>query len=151
MTPGMRRLRSGIVRDRAGQAMTEMVLVLPLLLFFLVSIVEVGSAFRTYQILTNGVREGARAGVLPSATSATTQARIQTYLDSSGLDATQASISQSCDGPQGTCGSGSRLEVVLEYPFQFRAMGPVMNLLGSSGGGGWGTLVLQTSAVMRIE
>jgi Flp pilus assembly protein TadG len=128
-----------------------MVLVLPLLLFFIVSIVEVGSAFRTYQILTNGVREGARSGVLPNATVNTVQTRIQAYLESSGLDAALATVTKACDGPEGQCTPGTRLEVELSYPFQFRAMGPVISLLPGGNGAGWGTVVLQTTAVMRIE
>lgn len=140
-----------LFRDRSGQAITEMVLVLPILLFFLVAMVEVGSAFRTYQVLTNGVREGARSGVIPNATPNTTEARILTYLDTSGLNAASASISQSCNGPGGMCAAGSLLTVRLEYPFQFRSMGPVLNLLCSGCGTGWGNVVFRTSAVMRIE
>jgi Flp pilus assembly protein TadG len=140
-----------ILHGQKGQAITEMVLVLPLLLFFIVSIVEVGSAFRTYQILTNGAREGARSGVLPNATANTVATRIQAYLDSSGLDAAQATVTQACDGPQGQCSPGNRLEVALSYPFQFRAMGPVISLLPGGNAAGWGTVDLRTRAVMRIE
>jgi len=147
----MLRLVALLRRSQGGQAITEMVLVLPLLLFLVVAIVEVGSAFRTYQILTNGVREGARAGVIAGAGAGMAQNRIQTYLDASGLDPSRASVTQSCDGLQGQCAPGSRLHVELEYPFQFRSMGPVLNLLCAGCGTGWGNVVFRTSAVMRNE
>jgi hypothetical protein len=65
------------LRDRAGQALAEMVLVTPILLLLVFGIIEFGLAFRTHQIATNSAREGARVAVLPSTTDVETVMRRQ--------------------------------------------------------------------------
>jgi Flp pilus assembly protein TadG len=52
----MRRL----LRRRRGQALTEMALITPLLVFILLGIVDLGRAYYQYTVMTNAVREGAR-------------------------------------------------------------------------------------------
>jgi len=53
----------GIVRRRdSGQSMVEFALILPLLIMFLVGIVELGILLNVYIGMTNMAREGARAG-----------------------------------------------------------------------------------------
>src|ERR1700731_148361 len=45
---------------RRGQALIEMALITPLLLFILLGIVDLGRAYYQYTVMTNAVREGAR-------------------------------------------------------------------------------------------
>ncbi|MGD2148822.1 MAG: pilus assembly protein [Anaerolineae bacterium] len=54
--------------DRRGQELLEYALVLPLLLLLIFGIVDFGLAFFAYNSVANAAREGARAGVVPSAT-----------------------------------------------------------------------------------
>lgn len=131
--------------------MAELALILPIILFFLVAIVEMGAAFRTYQIVTNGAREGARSGVVPTGTSAIVQARINDYLTTAGLNPALAAVTQTCTGLAGACSPGSELRVEVIYPFSFRSLGPVMRLVCGGCGDSWGTVPLRTTAVMRNE
>lgn len=147
----MRTLVTRFARRREGQAMAELALILPIILFFLVAIIEMGAAFRVYQIVTNGAREGARSGVVPTGTAAIVQARIDDYLIEAGLDPALATVNQTCTGLAGACSPGSELEVEVIYPFSFRSLGPVMRLVCGGCGDSWGTVPLRTAAVMRNE
>lgn len=140
-----------LLRRREGQAMAELALILPIVLFFLIAIIELGSAFRVFQVVVNSAREGARAGVVPTGDSATVANRVSDYLSQNGLNPASASILQSCTGTGGACSSGSELEVSVEFPFAFRSLGPVMNLVCGGCGSGWGTIPLRSTAVMRNE
>jgi Flp pilus assembly protein TadG len=147
----MRFMLGRLFRRTGGQAMAELALVLPVVLFFLVAMVEVGTAFRTYQIVTNGAREGARAGVVPTGTTALVTSRIADYLTQAGLDPNLATVTQACTGLAGACSSGTELQVQVSYPFSFRSMGPVMRLVCGGCGDSWGTVPLTTTSVMRNE
>jgi Flp pilus assembly protein TadG len=48
------------LRKRRGQALVEMALITPLLVFILLGIVDLGRAYYQYTVMTNAVREGAR-------------------------------------------------------------------------------------------
>ncbi len=48
-----------------GQAMVEMALVLPLFLFFVFGIIEIGRAWSVKQVMTGAAREGTRVLLLP--------------------------------------------------------------------------------------
>jgi Flp pilus assembly protein TadG len=50
--------------DQHGQTLTEFALVLPLLLFMLLAILQLGIAFNNYISLTEAVRVGARKGAV---------------------------------------------------------------------------------------
>lgn len=58
----------GALRGERGAAATEFALVLPLLVFVLVMLVEVGSLIIQYQQLVGAAREGARFGALTQST-----------------------------------------------------------------------------------
>jgi Flp pilus assembly protein TadG len=82
----MRRL---MMRDR-GQNLVEFALLLPLLLLFILGIVEFGVAIFAYNTVANAAREGARVGVIRSASeSDVEQAVIER---TGGLDLTSANI-----------------------------------------------------------
>jgi len=50
----------GLLPRRRGQALVEMALITPLLVFILLGIVDLGRAYYQYTVMTNAVREGAR-------------------------------------------------------------------------------------------
>ncbi len=149
----MRSLLGRLRRRRDGQAMAEFAIVLPFLLFFLVAILEIGAAFRVFQIVTNAAREGARTGVVPTGTVALAEDRAREYITESGLDSAEppAFVEASCTGLAGACSSGSEFRVQVTYNFNFRTMGPVMRLICGGCGDNWGTVPLRTTAVMRNE
>ena len=54
-------------RKRRAVAAIECAIVLPVFIFTVLGIVELGRAIMVHQILTNGAREGARRAVIPGA------------------------------------------------------------------------------------
>lgn len=60
----MNRPKGPATKDAGGQAMVEMALVLPLLLFLLLAIIQLGFVVKAYVSVTNSAREGARAGAV---------------------------------------------------------------------------------------
>ena len=138
-----------ISRSDDGQSLAEFALVLPILLALLVGIIEFANAWRTYQVITNVGREGARVAVLPTSTNAQVQNVIESGLNQAGLDASGATISLAlCNG--GGC-TGNPDTVRIDYPFQFRFVGPIIALACDGCGGPAGSVVLSTTSTMRNE
>ena len=53
-----------IGKCQRGAAIVEFALVLPLLLLFLAGVIEFGRAFYTWSLMSEAIREGARAGIV---------------------------------------------------------------------------------------
>ena len=124
-------------------------MILPILLAVLVGIIEFANAWRTYQVITNVGREGARVAVLPTSTNAQVQSVVSSGLNQAGLDATSATISLGlCNG--GAC-TGTPDTVQIDYPFQFRFVGPVIALACQNCGGPAGSITLSSISTMRNE
>lgn len=147
-------LRSRI-RDERGQSLIEFVLALPILLVLVFGIIEFASAFRTYQVVTNVAREGARLAVIATEDDADVQARVDSLLVNSGLDLSKRTLTLTCDGAPGTCSgigtTGTSDEIQLDYEHDFVVLGPVLNLMCAGCGTGYGTVTLTSRAVMRNE
>lgn len=136
-------------RSDNGQSLAEFALILPILLALLVGIIEFANAWRTYQVITNVGREGARVAVLPTVSTDSVQTVVENGLNQAGLDASSATISLGlCNG--GAC-TGSPDTVRIDYPFQFRFVGPVIALACHDCGGAPGSVVLSTISTMRNE
>ncbi len=138
-------------RSDSGQSLAEFAIVLPILLALLVGIVEFANAWRTYQVITNVGREGARVAVLPTSTQTQVQDVITNGLNQAGLDASLATISLAlCSG--GAC-TGNPDTVRIDYPVDFRFVGPIIAYACPPGacGGPPGTIVLSTISTMRNE
>lgn len=142
--------------DRAGQALAEFVLVIPVLLLLVFGIVEFGLAFRTHQIVTNSAREGARVAVLHTSDDARVVGVVEDRLRSSGLDPAAATITLRCDGEGESLCTGSRAgrlsDVEIEYPYQFFVLGGLVRwACGPGCGDAYGTIQLRTASSMRNE
>ena len=141
------RARSG-GRDK-GQSMVEFALVVPFFLVLFFGIVEFGNAWRKYSLITNGAREGAREAVLPSSTTASVANTIQGYLNGSGLDTTQATLSLALSSVTGTADT-----VQVDYPHQFVLLGGLIDLMctmAGCNGAAFSTVTLSTTSIMRNE
>lgn len=140
---------------KEGQALVEFAIVLPLLLLLIVGIVELAAAWQTMQVITNAAREGARRAIVPMSTEAEVREALDTFLTSAGFDPDQAQVTLRCDGADGLCPgfsrSGRSTEVELVYPYTFRSLGPLLNLVCGGCGEGWGTIPLRSVTVMRNE
>jgi hypothetical protein len=157
------RLRS----DRAGAAAVEFALVLPLLVVFLFGIIDFGRVWQRQQVITDAAREGARRAVVRDGAVKLTvvPALIQDRLSAAGLQwngtvtgyvadcavwsapaPVQGQLAVSGCGWGGAQGSDSR--VVIQAPYPFSMIGPVIKLIGNAE---IDAVVLSTNFVMRNE
>jgi hypothetical protein len=143
------------VRGNSGQALVEFLIVVPILLLLFFGIVELGAAWRSFQVVTNSAREGARAAVLPNATEAGVRAIVANRLTTGGLTAGDATVVINCTAGAGACfgagRSGQQTEVRISFPHQFILLGPLVQLATGEGGDRWGEVTLRSGIVMRNE
>ena len=104
------------IKQRArGQSLVELALTLPVLLLFLVGVLDLGRVYFSHMTLVNASREGARYG----ASSPTDTTGIYTHVINesagSGIVLTPLSVSIGC--PSG-CTSGNPIRVTVIYDFQ---------------------------------
>src|SRR5688572_12537910 len=81
--------------DERGQALAEFAIVLPLILFFIATILEFGRAWNIKQAVTDAAREGARYAVVmnPAMTVADVEDKIEERLALSRIDSSTITIS----------------------------------------------------------
>jgi Flp pilus assembly protein TadG len=123
-------------RGRRGQALAEMAIILPVLLLMVFGIIEMSNAWRSFQVVTNAAREGARVAILePPRTDSIINERIEVHLDGGGLDPANATITIQCFDPVGNaagsvCGvSGYEARIRVDYPFTFDVLGRLAALV----------------------
>ncbi|MBA3318609.1 MAG: pilus assembly protein [Gemmatimonadales bacterium] len=126
---------------RAGQAMVEFAMVLPLLLLLLVGLIEFGRAWNLHQVVTDASREGARNAVLPTVDEDSVKKVVKRALANAAVNPAAATIElDDTDVP----GEPATVEVQLPYEFVF--FGPLM---------GWATgeriITLTARSTMRNE
>ena len=152
-----RRQRPGF-RDQRGQALAEFAIVVPLLLVLLVGIVEFGSAWRSYQVLTNTAREGARMAVVANQASfGEVLEDIEERLRQGGLNPDRADVEFLCEGDDdgdweecSVTNPGESTQVRISYPYNFVFLRPIANWV-SDGGEFAGSVTMATGIVMRNE
>lgn len=109
----MSRRRS--VTSESGQAAVEFALIVPVLLIFLLGIIEVGIAFSNYVTLTDAARVGARKAIVVRVGGATPADATQAVRDAAGsLD--QSHLGVTVDDPDWTT-SGTQITVTATYPY----------------------------------
>jgi len=111
-------------------------------------LVEFGLMFREYEIITNAAREGARVRILPAYANADAEARVDQYLNATGL--TLARRTRTVDAPVltnvgGKCISTIAVNVTYSHPVPF--LRGVMQYFGST----FGDVTLRASSAMRTE
>lgn len=146
-----RRARRVSALDTGGQSLAEFALVLPTFLLLLAGVAEFSSAWRTYQVLTNTAREGARLAVIPTSDEEAVRAAVHGGLMAGGLDTARASLSlRLCSG--GAC-TGRSDTVRIDYSYSFTFVGPLMALVCQGDGCATppGTITISTSTTMRNE
>ena len=146
---------------RAGQAMAEMAVVLPVLLLLLVGIIEMASAWRTFQVVTNAVREGARVALLPTADLDQVRLRVQRSLEAGGVPYDEENLLAECREDDGTlraeevCGpnaTGTEAVIRYEAPYTFRLLQPIARLACRGDcNTTFGTITISSTSTMRNE
>ena len=145
--------RKAVRRIRAtetGQSLVEFAMVLPLFLVLLFGLVDFGRAFYSWMVITNGAREGARAGAVqkdwPTMKTAIYGSMCNPYPDSCSLDTSQLTLT-----PNGVNGArGGQVSVDIKYAFAYATpLGNFIALL--PGGGSLAAPVLHAYSSMRLE
>ncbi len=168
MTNSLRRLRyrARPLRREDGQALVELALVVPLLVFIIFAIIDFGLAINQYNNTTNLANLGARASAVLSSTNttpgkcvytgpsgtATTYTTLVGYVDCEG--AIEGNLSQTsvkvCDpSSTSTISTGDTLSV--EVNSNFNWLGILQGGVGRIGGVVAPTSTIGSAASMRME
>ena len=126
-------------RDEGGQTLVEAALTFPLLFLLFFGIIEFSLVIFSYNTISNAAREGARWGVISTATNAQIidAARKRT----TGIQCTQQPLRVEVDPspPPGTV----KVDVYCDVPMITQMMVTAL--------GGSGTIPLHASATMQVE
>jgi Flp pilus assembly protein TadG len=150
------------LRGERGAELIEMALVTPILLLIVAAIFDFGMMFRSWEVVTNAAREGARVGVLPAYTNnENVRQRVQQYMQASGV--ASACTLQTIAG--GTCpatacsvcvqsqtlatGAGSFTARVVTVTSTQSL--PSLSVIGTVFGGSFGTINVAATSAMRTE
>jgi len=140
-------------RDQSGAELIEMALVTPVLLMILAAIFDFGFLFRSWEVVTNAAREGARVGVLPSYACdpdepADIQSRVDAYMAAAGY-ADPAAYDVTMDTDDVVTAGGTftacLVRVEMNQPL------PSLSVIGQFFGGAFGSVPVAAAAVMRTE
>jgi Flp pilus assembly protein TadG len=145
-----------LCKGRAGQALVEFALVVPIFLLLVIGVIEFGRAWNLQQTITDAAREGARRAVVfdPTLTVAQVQTAVKAKIQAAGFDSTLATIIwQDCTAActavsDFSLARGRVLNVEVRMPYRFIFLKPLMNLANTSSNG---SLTLATATRMRKE
>jgi hypothetical protein len=131
-----------------GTALIEAAITVPLILAICVGIFDFGRAYQTWQILTNASREGARLAVIQGSTDTDVRSRVKAYVLGTGFTLTDDQIAVTRGIP--LTGAATMTRVQINYPFNFIALNPVMQLLSKTSTTGQ-SFIMQAATQMRNE
>ncbi len=134
-------------RGERGSELIEFMIVFPLLLLIVSGIVDFGFMFRTFQVVTNASREGARMAILPGYTLPDVQARVAAYTAASGLRQTPTVTMTPVTVTLASGMTVSVYQVVVTYPHTFAILAPIARYFG----GNFGTITVTGISAMRQE
>jgi Flp pilus assembly protein TadG len=136
-----------LVKNERGAALVETAITIPMVLLISVAIFEFGRAFQTWQVLTNAAREGARISVIVDKTDADIDSAVTAYLTAAALKSAPTITKNRSI----TLGANTGSEIIVDYPFQFKVLGPVMKLVKKGSGVSTAVFTMRAVAVMRNE
>lgn len=142
-------------RSSAGQSIAEFALVVPILLLLVFGIVEFGLIVKSWQVVTDAAREGARVAVVgltpgQTADSVDATAAVRDALDRGGLNGANATVTLEALGLTGGAWEGAdrgdQARVTINYPHDMIMFGPLISSMT-----GYSTIPIRTSITMRKE
>jgi len=136
------RIRHLRADSHRAQGLVELALALPVLLMLIMGIVDLGLAIRSYVMVTNAAREGARYAIVCPATDASIQSRVVDYASPLVAQASDVSVTW-INQPGERCKSGQPVEV--RTFTDYRYVTPIIGLILPS------PLRLSTKTTMRVE
>ena len=111
------------LKSRAGQAVVEFALVMPVFIVLVFGALEFGDAFYDVHLLTNAARSGARLGCLPGQVETNVSASVTSFMTTVGLTGyTTTTAVTDTTGAARTGGlvnavEGDTVTVTVAYPF----------------------------------
>ena len=138
------------MRSEKGAALIEAAITVPIILLICVGIFEFGRAYQTMQVLTNAAREGARIAVITASTDAAVTARVRSYMQAGSLS-NHATATITVVRNVTMTGADTGSSIVIDYPFQFMVLNPVVRLIAPSDTKTGAPITMKSSALMRNE
>jgi Flp pilus assembly protein TadG len=138
------------MRSEKGAALIEAAITVPIILLICVGIFEFGRAYQTMQVLTNAAREGARIAVITASTDAAVTARVRSYMQAGSLP-NHATATVTVVRNVTMTGADTGSSIVIDYPFQFMVLNPVVRLIAPSDTKTGAPITMKSSALMRNE
>ena len=145
----LRRRAAALVHEASGAELVEFALALPMLLFLVAGIFDMGFLFNNYETLTNAAREGARVAVVPGWSETDVEDRVKQYLQADGMNPDAAETTTTPVEIELPGGSVSGVKVIVSYPFNYMVLGPIAQLVQA--GPTFDTVTLTAAATMRTE
>jgi Flp pilus assembly protein TadG len=111
-----------------GQAIVEAALIMPIIIAFLFTMIEVCLAFYSYCVISESAREGTRWAIVRGSTCTTgsggsctaSAASVNSFVSSIGWpNLGNGSLTPSASFPDGNENPGSRVQVVVNYTFPY--------------------------------
>ena len=138
------------MKGEKGAALLEAAITVPIILLISVGIFEFGRAYQTWQVLSNAAREGARMAVFTASTDADVTARVRNYMQAGSLP-NYATANVTVQRSIALTGSDTGSSIVIDYPFQFMVLNPVVRLIAPSDRKTGAPITMKSSVVMRNE
>jgi Flp pilus assembly protein TadG len=131
---------------RRGAAIVEFAVVAPILMVFILGIIEIGRLVMVAQVATNASREGSRYAVQGGANTSTIDTYLRTYLASAGLSNTASGTGSAvtitvetlsgttwtATSDPSTVPSGTPLRVTVSVNFKSQSWLPTQFFVGSN-------------------
>ena len=143
-----------------------MALVTPILILIFAGMVDFGMMFRSWEVVTNAAREGARVGVLPAYSNPeNVRARVEQYMAASGVAATCTLVAATgtpatCPQPTNACtvcvqsqtlSTGAGTVTARAVTVRSRQSLPSLSVMGPVFGENFGNVPVSATSVMRSE
>jgi Flp pilus assembly protein TadG len=134
--------RAARLRRERGQSLVEMALVIPVFLLIVMATIDFGWALRSYIVITNSAREGARVGVIGASEDDIKAAAVE---KSGGLlEEANVTVVNAQEEP------GTELSVTVDYEHEYISpLGGFISLV--SGGSVPDPLPISSTTTMRME
>lgn len=134
--------RFAFIRGNRGNAVVEMALVMPLLLFVCFGITEFGRAWTTVSVITSAAREGARLAVVTAPNITAVEDRVREVCGAAGIEPSSITVV-----PPDPTNPQRSVSVTVVADFEFIPA----RMLNFFGGSFNGTIPLSRTTVMRHE
>jgi Flp pilus assembly protein TadG len=115
-------MRRNLLQEERGQAMTEMALVLPILMMFLLAIFEFGIVLNHHVTLTDAVRAGARKAAVARFTG-DSGASVAPAVRAAASNLDQSKLSVTVTSDPGWTVAGSEVTVTGSYKYNVTVLG----------------------------